>query len=101
MTLTHTMIQTITEDGLRGRVGAVYSIHIGGIMASMNLANGALADLSILEFKLWGGLKTFLSVDTMLSIGGLLFIVAVGLSWLIYTLRSIYQTGLPTADNPN
>ena len=101
MTLTHTMIQAITEDGVRGRVGAVYSIHIGGIMASMNLANGALADLSILEFKLWGGLKTFLSVDTMLSIGGLLFIVAVGLSWLIYTLRSIYQTGLPTADNPN
>ena len=101
MTLTHTMIQTITEDGVRGRVGAVYSIHIGGIMASMNLANGALADLSILEFKLWGGLKTFLSVDTMLSIGGLLFIGAVGLSWLIYTLRSIYQTGLPTANNPN
>ena len=101
MTLTHTMIQTITDDRVRGRVGAVYSIHIGGIMASMNLANGAFADLSILEFKFLGGLKTFLSVDTMLSIGGLLFIVAVGLSWLIYTLRSIYQTGLPTANNPN
>ena len=29
MTLTHTMIQTITEDSVRGRVGAVYSVHIG------------------------------------------------------------------------
>jgi len=100
MTLTHTMIQTITEDGIRGRVGAIYSIHIGGIMACMNLANGAFADLSVLKFTSFGGLKTFLSVDTMLSIGGILFVIAVALSWLIYTLRAIYQTGLPSTSNP-
>ena len=36
MTITHTMIQSITPDGVRGRVAGVYSMHIGGMMASVN-----------------------------------------------------------------
>ena len=95
MTLTHTMIQTITEDSVRGRVGAVYSVHIGGIMASMNLANGALADLNFLNFEILNGLLTMIPADTMLTVGGILFIFAVFLSWFTSTLRNIYETGLP------
>ena len=101
MTLTHTMIQTITEDSVRGRVGAVYSVHIGGIMASMNLANGALADLNFLNFEIFNGLLTMIPADTMLTVGGILFISAVFLSWFTSTLRNIYETGLPSPASNN
>ncbi|MAP36953.1 MAG: hypothetical protein CL698_04800 [Chloroflexi bacterium] len=97
MTLTHTMIQLVTEDNVRGRVGAVYSVHIGGIMASMNLANGALAEISFLEFSFWNELRNVMPADTMLTVGGLLFVFAVFASWSFQTLRTIYQTGIPIA----
>lgn len=95
MTLTHTMIQTATDDGVRGRVGAVYSVHIGGIMASMNLANGAFSDVQFLRIDLFGGLFELLPADTMLTAGGIFFIGSMLISWWLITLRTIYQTGLP------
>ena len=95
MTLTHTMIQLVTEDNVRGRVGAVYSVHIGGIMASMNLANGALAEISFLELSFWDGVRNVMPADTMLTAGGLLFVFSVFASWSLATLRTIYQTGIP------
>ena len=98
MTLTHTMIQMITEDAVRGRVGAVYSVHIGAIMASMNLANGAMSDLKFLEINLIGGLRTLIPSDTMLLSGGLIFIVAMFASWFIPTLKQIYTTGIPISE---
>ena len=97
MTLTHTMIQTVTEDSIRGRVGAVYSVHIGGIMASMNWANGFIADLPVLRLHALGGLWDTIPAGTMLTVGGIIFIVTVLVSWWLMTLRSIYKTGLPTA----
>ena len=97
MTLTHTMIQTVTEDSIRGRVGAVYSVHIGGIMASMNWANGFIADLPVLRLHSLGGLWNTIPAETMLTVGGIVFIVTVLISWWLMTLRSIYKTGLPTA----
>ena len=101
MTLTHTMIQMITEDGVRGRVGAVYTVHIGAIMASMNLANGAMSDLNFLQVGLIGGLRTLLPSDTMLLAGGLIFIAAMFASWFISTLRLIYTTGIPILEAPS
>ena len=95
MTLTHTMIQIVTDDSVRGRVGAVYSVHIGGIMASMNLANGAMSDLSFLRIDLLNGLRVLLPADTMLTIGGILFIVSVFISWFVISMRKIYQSGIP------
>ncbi len=95
MTLTHTMIQLVTDDSVRGRVGAVYSVHIGGIMASMNLANGAISDFAFLKVDLFNGLRVLLPADTMLTIGGILFIATVFISWFIISLRKIYQTGIP------
>ena len=97
MTLTHTMIQTVTEDSIRGRVAAVYSVHIGGIMASMNWANGFIADLPVLRLHALGGLWDTIPAGTMLTVGGIIFIVTVLSSWWLMTLRSIYKTGLPTA----
>ena len=91
----------ITEDGVRGRVGAVYSVHIGAIMASMNLANGAMADLNFLQIDLIGGLRTLIPSDTMLMSGGLVFIVAMFASWFISTLKSIYTTGIPVLEAPS
>ena len=61
MTLTHTMIQTIVPDWVRGRIGGIYSIHIGGTMALVNLLNGALADS--------------ISAPLLLILGGIAFVV--------------------------
>ncbi len=79
MTLTHTMIQSITPDGIRGRVGGVYSVHIGGMMASANLINGGLADV--------------VSVPLLLLVAGAAFIAIMVLSWQRVTLRQIYTGG--------
>ena len=34
MTLTHTIIQSVVPDGVRGRVAGIYSMHVGALMAS-------------------------------------------------------------------
>ena len=81
MTITHTMIQAVTPDGVRGRVGAVYSVHIGGMMASANLVNGTLADT--------------VNAPMLLLVGGGLFIGIMFISWQRVTLRRIYTRGLP------
>ena len=80
MTLTHTMIQTITPDGVRGRVAGVYSVHIGGMMAAANLANGGLADV--------------INAPLLLLVAGVFFIAIMFLSWQRVTLRQIYTRGL-------
>ena len=80
MTLTHTMIQTIVPDGVRGRVGAIYSVHIGGMMASLNLINGLLAD--------------FVGAPLILMVTGLIFALVVVVSWQFVTMRLIYRGGV-------
>ena len=86
MTLTHTMIQTIVPDGVRGRVGAIYSVHIGGMMASFNLLNGALAD--------------HVGAHTLLIITGLAFVLVVAVSWQFLTMRVIYRGGVARYAQP-
>ncbi len=44
MTITHTIIQSVVPDDIRGRVSSVYSMHVGGSMAFANLLYGRLAD---------------------------------------------------------
>ena len=44
MTITHTVIQSVVPDEIRGRVASVYSMHVGGSMAFANLLYGSLAD---------------------------------------------------------
>ena len=81
MTLTHTMIQTIVPDGVRGRVGAIYSVHIGGMMAVANLFNGVLAD--------------YVDASLVLGVGGVAFIVVMFATWYMGVFRRIYAGGLP------
>jgi MFS family permease len=82
MTLTHTMIQTIAPDSVRGRIGGIYSIHIGGTMALVNLINGALADS--------------ISAPVLLIVGGFAFVVMMLVSLQHIPLRQIYTRGLQT-----
>ena len=39
MTISHTIIQSLTEDHVRGRVAGVYSVHVGGSMAAAPAAS--------------------------------------------------------------
>ncbi len=100
MTLTHTMIQSVTEDGVRGRVGAVYSVHIGGMMASANLVNGWFADIisaMMASVNLFGGtafgdmLSSSGGASLLLLAGGVAFIVFMLASWQGATIRRIYR----------
>ena len=91
MTLTHTMIQSVTDDSVRGRVGSVYSIHIGGMMATANLANGVLADVPYFAgFPVIGATLVLLA-------GGAAFILVMMLSWRALTVRRIYRGELSYA----
>ena len=78
MTISHTIIQSIVDDSVRGRVSGVYSFHVGGSMALANGANAGLVDVS------------FLNAPLVLSVGGVLFIVAIALSLGNRPLRRIY-----------
>ena len=64
-------------------------------MASMNLANGAMSDLNFLKIDIFNGLKVLLPADAMLTIGGILFIASVFISWFVISMRKIYQSGIP------
>ena len=108
MTLTHTMIQSVVPDGVRGRVSGIYSVHIGGIMATANLSNGWLADalrpenLRDLGFANAAVLRLIEALANMveyfgsatsplLIIGGLLFVAIVIGSWWHSATRQIYR----------
>ena len=83
MTLVQTMIQIIAPDAIRGRISGIYSIHIGGTMALVNLINGALAD--------------FISAPVILIGGGMLFVASMCWSWQYISLRQIYTRGMQAA----
>lgn len=82
MTLTHTMIQAIVPDSVRGRAAAAYSIHIGGTMATVNLINGGLADV--------------VGAPVLLLAAGAAFVAVMFASWRGIVLRGIYTSGLRT-----
>ena len=79
MTISHTIIQSLTEDHVRGRVAGVYSVHVGGSMAVTNLANAAFADI--------------FSASAVLVFGGLIFVVVVFVSLGSGSLRKLYFPG--------
>ena len=76
MTISHTIIQTIVPDWIRGRVSGVYSMHVGGSMAVANLANGGFSDV--------------FNASAVMAVGGALFLVAITLSVTSGALRGIY-----------
>jgi MFS family permease len=76
MVITHTIIQSIVPDAIRGRVSGVYSMHVGGSMAVANLTNGTLADV--------------FNAPVVMAVGGIIFTVAIVLSIGQVTVRRIY-----------
>ena len=79
MTISHTIIQMLTDDEVRGRVAGVYSVHIGGSMAVTNMVNAALADM--------------FTASVVMVAGGLLFLGAIAFSFGSGALRRIYFPG--------
>jgi len=76
MTISHAIIQSLTDDSVRGRVAGVYSMHVGGSMAVTNLLNATLADV--------------FNAPVVLIAGGLLFMFAIFMSVGSFSLRRIY-----------
>jgi MFS family permease len=87
MVVTHTIIQSIVPDAIRGRVSGVYSVHVGGIMAVANLTNGTLTDV--------------FNAPVVMAVAGIIFTVAIVLSVGQVTVRRIYfprvAAGAPAA----
>ena len=83
MTISGAMLQAIAPDGVRGRVMGVYNLHILAFMASFNLVNGTVADV------------TALTAPLILGGGGLAFLVVVTLSLGRLPLRQLYARGVP------
>lgn len=83
MTMSHSMLQSIAPDEIRGRLMGVYSWHIQGFMASFNLINGMLAAF------------TALTASMVLASGGIGFMIIVVLSLGRLPLRQLYRRGVP------
>ena len=83
MTISSAMLQAIAPDGIRGRLMGVYTWHILGFMASFNLVNGTLADI------------TALTAPLILGGGGLAFVIVVVGSLGRIPLRRLYAQGVP------
>ena len=76
MTISHTIIQMLTDDSVRGRVAGVYSVHVGGSMAITNMIGAALSDV--------------FTAPAVMLVGGLLFFGAMAVSFGSGTLRRVY-----------
>ena len=85
MTITHTIIQSIIDDSVRGRVSGVYSFHVGGSMAFANFINAGFIDVGTFVAAF-----SVLNATIILSAGGALFILSLIASLASRSLREIY-----------
>ena len=76
MTISHAIIQSLTDDKVRGRVSGVYSVHVGGSMAVTNLINASIADV--------------FNATAVMAVGGALFVLVITFSISSGALRRIY-----------
>ena len=86
MTQVAAITQSLTDDKYRGRVASIYTFHIGGFMALVNLTNGLVAES--------------IDVSNILMVGGSLFVVIMVASVATMVFRRIYTVGVPTALAP-
>ncbi|MBI4300818.1 MAG: hypothetical protein HY677_06750, partial [Chloroflexi bacterium] len=70
MALSGAMIQEVAPDHLRGRVSAFYLLLAGGLMAWVNLLNGALADIWGVPYLFLVPAATYLVILSFMT-GGL------------------------------
>lgn len=84
MTIGSAVTQSIATDEYRGRVASINSFSLGGMMATMNLLNGSIAEQ--------------VGAQPLLLIHGAIFVVIVGLTLLPATGRRVYgRTATPVA----
>jgi MFS family permease len=76
MTMTQTVTQATAADEFRGRVASINTLGLGGMMATMNLLNGSLAD--------------HFGAAPLLFWEGIMFAAIVGLSLFVVTGRRVY-----------
>jgi MFS family permease len=76
MTMTQAVTQATAADEFRGRVASLNTVALGGMMATMNLFNGTLADQ--------------LGASTLLFWEGLIFVGVVAISLFAVTGRRVY-----------
>ncbi|HLF76453.1 MAG TPA: MFS transporter [Dehalococcoidia bacterium] len=83
MTMGQSVTQSIASEEFRGRVASINAFSLGGIMATMNLLNGSLADEIGAKVLLFGE--------------GLIFASIIMLSLFAVSGRRIYGRGAPMA----
>ena len=76
MTISHAIIQSMTDDRVRGRVSGVYSMHVGGSMAVSNWLSAMVADV--------------FSASLVMAVGGMLLIIVIVVSVGVSPLRRLY-----------
>lgn len=81
MTMGQALMQALAADEYRGRIASLNTLSFGGIMAVMNLVNGALG--------------APFGVSSILFVNGLLFIGIMGGSFAFATPRGVYVRGMP------
>ena len=79
MTMTQAVTQATAADEYRGRVASINTVALGGMMATMNLFNGSLADV--------------MGAHRLLFSEGLLFAGIILVSLLAVTGRRVYGRG--------
>jgi hypothetical protein len=86
MTISHAIIQGMTDDRVRGRVSGVYSMHVGGSMALTNGLSAKVADVfKEADFGVVAG-----GASVVMAVGGLIFIVVIVASLGVGPLRRLY-----------
>lgn len=81
MTLGQTITQALAADEYRGRVASLNALSLGGVMSTMNLANGFLTG--------------HFTTPAILLVEGLAFAGVMAASIAIAIPRNIYVNGLP------
>ena len=76
MTISHAIIQSMTDDRVRGRVSGVYSMHVGGSMAVSNWLSAMVADV--------------FNASLVMAVGGMILIVVILVSVGVSPLRRLY-----------
>ena len=77
MIISHTIIQTLSPNHIRGRIAGVYAMYLGGSMALFNFLNGLYAD--------------FFDPGYSIAIQGITFVSIVIITRKNFILRSIYS----------
>jgi MFS family permease len=76
MTISHAIIQGMTDDRVRGRVSGVYSMHVGGSMAISNALSATVADI--------------FNASIVMAVGGLILVVVIAASVGVGPIRRLY-----------